>query len=80
MTLKKPNSDKLWNVFPSHITYHTLADLYSSIDNKKIKAAVGWLGSYGNTCASRMSIAFNNAGAPIDADSAHDVCHVNELA
>lgn len=63
----KPNLDKLWKAFPDHPTYPTLKDLYT------------WLGGHaamninlpgflpnGNTCASRLSVAFNHGGSPIN--------------
>ncbi len=70
----KPHFSKLWQSFPDHNKYPTLEALYTSLGGtaaKNIKSP--GFGPKGNTCASRMSIAFNKAGAPIDATIAHAV-------
>ncbi len=63
----KPNFQMLWQHFPDHIQYSSLKDLYTALGGaveKNIHAR--GFGPEGNTCASRMSVAFNKAGAPID--------------
>ena len=62
-----PNFHKLWNGFPTHDKYKTLKDLYTALGGaaeKNINAP--GFGPNGNTCASRLSVAFNEGGAPID--------------
>ena len=63
----KPSFRKLWAEFPDHTLYPTLKDLYTALGGVAAKNinAPGF-GPLGNTCASRMSVAFNKAGAPID--------------
>ncbi|MFP8967375.1 T6SS effector amidase Tae4 family protein [Pokkaliibacter sp. CJK22405] len=65
--MRKPNFQKLWNSFPDHTKYPTLKDLYTSLGGTVEKNIyVPGFGPNGNTCASRMSVAFNHAGAPIN--------------
>ncbi len=63
----KPVFFRLWNNFPDHATYPTLKDLYtwlSGVAEKNIYSP--GFGPAGNTCASRMSVALNRSGAPIN--------------
>jgi hypothetical protein len=62
----KPSLQRLWAAFPDHVRYPTLRDLYTMLGGAAMKniEAPGF-GPNGNTCASRLSVAFNNAGAPI---------------
>jgi len=64
----KPTLAKLWAAFPDHVRYPTMKDLYTMLGGaaaKNINSA--GFGPNGNTCASRLSVAFNEAGAPINA-------------
>lgn len=67
----KSNFQRLWIAFPDHIRFPTLADLYSWLGGAAAKNidAPGF-GANGNTCASRLSVAFNRGGAPITAAAA----------
>jgi hypothetical protein len=62
----KPNLQRLWAAFPDHTSYPTLRDLYSMLGGAAVQNidAPGF-GPNGNTCASRLSIAFNKGGTPI---------------
>lgn len=67
----KPNLDKLWAAFPDHPTYPTLKDLYTWLGGKcAANIDSPGFGATGNTCASRLSVAFNHGGAPITAAAA----------
>ncbi len=63
----KPVFVNLWNNFPDHISYPNMKALYTWLGGviEKNIAAPGF-GENGNTCASRLSVAFNKAGAPIN--------------
>lgn len=63
----KPSLQRLWDAFPDHTRYPTLKDLYTMLGGAAAKNvnAPGF-GPNGNTCASRLSVAFNNGGAPIN--------------
>jgi len=62
----KPNFEKLWLAFPDHTKYRNLKDLYTALGGAAQKNIdLPGFGANGNTCASRMSVAFNKAGAPI---------------
>ena len=63
----KPHLDALWRAFPDHATYQNLEALYTWLGGRAVDniTAPGF-GRDGNTCASRMSVAFNKGGAPID--------------
>jgi len=64
----KPNFHRLWLAFPDHTTYQSLKDLYTALGGAAEKNInLPGFGPNGNTCASRMSVAFNKAGAPINA-------------
>lgn len=62
----KPSLQRLWNAFPDHVRYPKLRDLYTMLGGAAAKNidAPGF-GPNGNTCASRLSFAFNRGGAPI---------------
>lgn len=61
------NFKRLWTAFPDHVKYRTLKDLYTALGGTAAKnIRVPGFGPNGNTCASRLSVAFNNGGAPID--------------
>ena len=62
----RPNLDRLWAAFPDHVSYPTLKDLYTMLGGKAAQNtdAPGF-GPNGNTCASRLSVAFNRGGTPI---------------
>lgn len=63
----KPSFLRLWSAFPDHYTYPTLKDLYTSLGGTAEKNIdKKGFGPKGNTCASRMSVAFNRAGTPIN--------------
>ncbi len=64
----KPVLKTLWSAFPTHDAYPTLHDLYTHLGGNAARNinAPGF-GARGNTCASRLSVAFNNGGAPINA-------------
>lgn len=62
----KPNFQKLWANFPDHGQYPYMVDLYTHLGGSAQKAInTPGFGPKGNTCASRLSHAFNKAGAPI---------------
>lgn len=67
----KPSLAKLWETFPDHTRYPTLKDLYSMLGGTAERNidCQGFRPD-GNTCASRLSIAFNRSGAPISASVA----------
>ena len=70
----KPNFHRLWLAFPDHNQYRSMQDLYTTLGGaaeKNIKQP--GFGPNGNTCASRLSIAFNKAGAPINMALANTV-------
>jgi hypothetical protein len=62
-----PSFHRLWLEFPDHTRYPSLKDLYSELGGTAEKNIdMPGFGADGNTCASRLSVAFNKAGAPID--------------
>lgn len=66
--MMKPDFHRMWSEFPDHIEYQTLKDLYTTLGGSAEKNInLPGFGPNGNTCASRMSVAFNKAGAPINA-------------
>ena len=65
----KPTFAKLWLAFPDHTRYPTLRDLYTVLGGMASKN-IGVFGPDGNTCASRMSVAFNLGGSPISSATA----------
>jgi hypothetical protein len=70
----KPSFHKLWSAFPDHTKYQSLKDLYTALGGAAQKNInVPGFGPNGNTCASRLSVAFNEAGAPIDMTVANSV-------
>jgi hypothetical protein len=78
----RPQLQKLWDAFPDHIRYPTLKDLYTMLGGTAAKNinAKGF-GPRGNTCASRLSVAFNRGGAPITrADAALAQVHTISAA
>lgn len=63
----KPNFHSLWLELPDHIKYPSLKDLYTALGGAaEQNIDLPGFGPNGNTCASRLSVAFNKAGAPID--------------
>lgn len=67
MVLMKPNFQRLWSAFPDHVKHRNLRDLYTALGGAAEKNIdLPGFGPNGNTCASRLSVAFNNAGAPIN--------------
>lgn len=67
----KPNLQKLWNAFPTHAKYPSLKDFYTMLGGAVAKNVnVPGFGPNGNTCASRLSVAFNNGGAKITVSNA----------
>jgi hypothetical protein len=63
----KPSFHELWSAFPDHARYPNLKALYTALGGAAEKNIhVPGFGPDGNTCASRMSMAFNRAGAPIN--------------
>jgi hypothetical protein len=76
----KPSFQRLWTAFPDHTSDPTLKDLYTMLGGaaaQNINAA--GFGPNGNTCASRLSVAFNNGGAPINSVNA-TVAHAQTIA
>ena len=72
--MNKPNFSRLWNSFPDHVQYPTLKDLYTKLGGAAERNIhVPGFGPNGNTCASRLSMAFNNAGAPINTALAREI-------
>lgn len=64
--MAKPKLQNLWDNFPDHASYPNLKDLYTWLGGaawKNINSP--GFGPDGNTCASRLSAAFNLGGAPI---------------
>lgn len=62
----KPTLSKVWAAFPDHLTYPTLSDLYAHLGGGAARNINSpGFGPNGNTCASRLSVAFNGGGAPI---------------
>jgi hypothetical protein len=62
----KPELKKMWATFPDHDTYPTLKDLYTMLGGQAERNInEPGFGVNGNTCASRLSVAFNRGGAPI---------------
>lgn len=72
--MSKPNFMRIWNEFPDHIKYPTMKDLFTWQGGQAERNiyAEGF-GPGGNTCASRLSIAFNRGGWPINAAVAASV-------
>lgn len=72
--MAKPSLNRLWNAFPDHGRYPTLKDLYTMLGGvAERNIHEGGFGPNGNTCASRLSVAFNGGGAPIDYATARSV-------
>ncbi len=64
----KPNFHLLWQHFPDHRRYKSMKDLYTELGGTAEKNIhLPGFGPNGNTCASRLSMAFNKAGSPINA-------------
>ncbi len=64
----KPTLAHLWANFPDHIKYPDLKSLYTMLGGAAAKNIDSpGFGPKGNTCASRLSVAFNKSGAPINA-------------
>ena len=69
--MTRPGLDALWKAFPDHTAYPTLKDLYTWLGGRaEQNINEPGFGPAGNTCASRMSVAFNKGGAPIVASVA----------
>lgn len=72
--MAKPSLDRLWTAFPDHGRYPSLKDLYTMLGGvAQRNIDQRGFGPNGNTCASRLSVAFNGAGAPIDQAVARSV-------
>ena len=70
----KPTLAKLWAHFPDHTEYPNLQSLYTMLGGVAARNINSpGFGPDGNTCASRLSIAFNKSGAPISASLAAGV-------
>ena len=64
--MAKPSLLSLWSGFPDHTAYPSLKDLYTMLGGAAAQNIDSpGFGVNGNTCASRLSVAFNKAGAPI---------------
>ena len=64
----KPNLDLMWKIFPDHTLYPTLTTLFTYIGGQLASnVQVPGFGPTGNTCAVRMSRAFNYGAMPISA-------------
>lgn len=63
----KPSLGQLWRTFPDHRRFPTLKDLYEHLGGNTVNNIyqLGF-GPNGNTCASRISVALNASGAPIN--------------
>ena len=62
----KPSFARLWQAFPDHDRYRNMAALYTWLGGAAQRnIEVAGFGPDGNTCAIRMSVAFNHGGAPI---------------
>lgn len=69
--MAKPVLAKIWAAFPDHNAYPTLRDLYTHLGGAAARnIETPGFGPTGNTCASRLSMAFNGGGAPITAADA----------
>ncbi|MDO5668348.1 MAG: T6SS effector amidase Tae4 family protein [Alcaligenaceae bacterium] len=65
--MSKPNFMSIWNAFPDHLKYPTMKDLFTHLGGQAERNInVPGFGPNGNTCASRLSIAFNKSGWPIN--------------
>ncbi len=70
----KPNFQRLWLAFPDHVKYRTMKDLYTALGGAAQKNInVPGFGPNGNTCASRLSVAFNKGGTPINTAIANSI-------
>ena len=70
--MMKPSFHKLWSEFPDHSQFPTLKDLYTALGGAAAKnITADGFGPDGNTCASRLSVAFNKAGVLITSASAN---------
>lgn len=72
--MAKPSLSAIWTAFPDHGAYPTLKDLYTMLGGVAAQNidAPGF-GPNGNTCASRLSVAFNGGGSPINRAIANNV-------
>ena len=72
--MHRPLLSNLWNAFPDHLRYPTLKDLYTMLGGAAQRNInVSGFGPTGNTCASRISYAFNHGGAPISSAIGNNV-------
>ncbi|NDW03364.1 T6SS effector amidase Tae4 family protein [Jiella pacifica] len=63
----RPSFMGVWNAFPDHVAHPTLKDLYTWLGGKaRQNIEAPGFGPNGNACASRLSVAFNNGGMPIN--------------
>ena len=63
----KPSFQRMWSAFPTHASYRTMGDLYRHLGgNAQQNINAQGFGENGNACASRISVALNAAGAPIN--------------
>jgi len=70
----KPSFQRLWNEFPTHAKYPNMEALYEALGGQAERNIYKQgFGPDGNTCASRLSVAFNKAGVPISAAIANAV-------
>lgn len=89
-----PEFRQIWKKFPDHTNYPTMGSLYRALGGGAERAiSDDGFGENGNTCASRVSVALNWAGSPIDltitsrlgiptlkaADGNHIIFRVSEL-
>lgn len=65
--MNRPNFEQIWQSFPDHTQYPTLDSLFRHIGGQ-LTANINapGFGPNGNTCATRISHAFNYGGSPID--------------
>lgn len=64
--MARPTFHHLWQAFPTHRDCPNLESLYTEIGGQAARNIhVPGFGPNGNTCASRLSVAFNKGGAPI---------------
>jgi hypothetical protein len=63
---RKPALQSLWNNFPDHTTFATMQDLFTHLGGQAERNInEPGFGPDGNTCAARLSMAFNQSGFPV---------------
>jgi hypothetical protein len=71
LVMARPVPAKIWAAFPDHHAYPALRDLYTHLGGAAARnIETPGFGLNGDTCARRLSAAFNAGGTPIDAATA----------